>query len=63
METFGRYQTHRKNKIYGYKTIGLITTISKHYIRERKLIIFDYLRRSNLEEIVWVEKIEDIVVC
>ena len=77
MEKIETYQTDRKKKKtnhhtyfftkdYGYKCIGLITTISKHDIWNRKLITFGCLRWPNLEEIVWVEKrkcIEDIAVC
>ena len=38
-------------KDYCYKYIGLITTIPKHDIQNRKLITFDCLEWPNLEEI------------
>ena len=50
------HDTYFLTKDYCYKYIGLITTIPKHDIQNRKLITFDCLGWPNLEEITWVEK-------
>ena len=71
MEKIEIYQTLRKRtnhhtysfkKDYDKKCIGLITTISKHDIRNRKLITFDRGGQIWKKLHEW-KKIEGIAVC